>query len=130
MIPFTDIILVLLILFIITTPILLQTSLKVNLPNVSKSTNVSDKNSITITIADNNTLYLNDMPIGMIQINDENSIDSIALEKQLKELLAKNPLPVVIRADKQCSYGTIAQVLGVAQNSGAAKLELAVKTDS
>ena len=130
MIPFTDIILVLLILFIITTPILLQTSLKVNLPNVRKSTSVSDKNSITITSADNNTLYLNDHPIGMVRINDETTIDSVNLDKQLRDLLLKNPLPVVIRADKQCSYGTIAEVLGVAQNAGATKLELAVKTDS
>ena len=58
--PFTDVILVLLIIFMITTPLILQSSIKVNLPEAASGKPFTNTRQINITISDNNVIYIDD----------------------------------------------------------------------
>jgi len=115
-IPFTDVVLVILIIFMITTPMLVQSSIKVNLPESSLNSPREAAKTIEITIKDNGDIYLDEKHVR----------DLVALRDLLLALPIQNS-PVVVKGDKVASYGVIAQVLGLAQKLGAKSLELQVQ---
>jgi biopolymer transport protein ExbD len=118
-IPFTDILLVILIAFMVTTPLLLQSSIKVKLPKYgfnSPMTQDKKENQVKIVITQDGKLFLNDA-----------GMDNLAqFESALKNLSVKDKI-VVVNADKSTSYGLVAKVLSIAQAQGAMKLELAIQ---
>jgi biopolymer transport protein TolR len=114
-IPFTDILLVVLIAFIVTTPLLIQSSIKVKLPKVDLNSTVTKENIININITDRNKIYLDDR-----EIPDLNFLEA-AFDK-----MAVSDKVIVVSADENINYGLVAKVLGLAKNKGAVKLELAI----
>ena len=115
-IPFTDVVLVILVIFMITTPMLVQSSIKVNLPETALNSPRETAKTIELSIKENGAIYLNDQPMK----------DIIALRDALMKLPIQNS-PVVVKGDRQVNYGIIAQVLGTAQKLGAKSLELQVQ---
>lgn len=115
-IPFTDVVLVILIIFMITTPMLVQSSIKVNLPESSLNSPREASKTIELTVKDNGDVYL----------GEERMRDLAALRDALGQLPIQNS-PVVVKGDKQSNYGVVAQVLGLAQKLGAKSLELQVQ---
>ena len=115
-IPFTDVVLVILIIFMITTPMLVQSSIKVNLPESSLNSPREAAKTIELSIKDNGDIYLDERHISTL----------VALRDALMALPIQNS-PVVVKGDKAANYGIIAQVLGLAQKLGAKSLELQVQ---
>lgn len=117
--PFTDVILVLLIIFMITTPLIIQTSIKVNLPN-AKSAKTSDaSNQINITVSSKNIIYL-----------DDNLVTKEDLKEKVASLYKDNPsLKVVLFSDKLARFKDIVTVLDIMNELGIRSLNIAAKAE-
>ena len=117
--PFTDVILVLLIIFMITTPLIIQTTIKVNLPNAksAKAADISDQ--ISITVSSKSMIYV-----------DGNPITKEALRDKVSELYNNNPsLKVVLFSDKQARFKDIVAVLDIMNELGIKSLNIAAKAE-
>ncbi|MEI7943028.1 MAG: biopolymer transporter ExbD [Candidatus Riflemargulisbacteria bacterium] len=116
-IPFTDIVLVVLVVFIVTTPLLLQSTVVVNLPQTTVTAPPTPEEKVRITIQQDNTIYVNDVLVSDMQ--------------QLEDKLSKQEIkdsPLTVMADEKANYGIVAQVLAIAQKNGFQKLELLTKS--
>lgn len=115
-IPFVDIMLVLLVIFMITAPLFTPHLLQVTLPEVSSETPPAPATPINITLNAQNQLFLNDK-----------LVDETALQQQLQNLAQQQPQPSVqLNIDKQVTYQRIAEVLGMLQQVGIANIGLTV----
>jgi len=111
-----DVILVLLIIFMITSP-LMQMGVQVNLPKAS--TNVIDtKANLTVTVRKDATLYVDDQVVPLT-----------ALSAELTKALKNGKKGVLIRADKEVSYGAVIKVLDVARKAGIQDVGLVTELD-
>jgi biopolymer transport protein ExbD len=109
--PLVDVMLVLLVIFIITAPLLTH-AVKIDLPQASSQPLPEKPEVISITIDATGKIYWNDAP--MVQGE---------LKVKLQELAGKNPQPELnIRADKETHYQVLAEVMADAQNAGVKKL--------
>jgi biopolymer transport protein ExbD len=115
-IPFTDIVLVILIIFIITTPILIQSSIKVNLPQTQLNSPITPADEINITVNADSEVFINDV-----------KVDSVKEYKRILREIQVDKKSVIIKADRSAKYGFIANLLGIAQDFGAKKLQLLVE---
>jgi len=104
--PFTDVVLVLLIIFMIATPFIYQSSMKVQLPQATKSAETS--RDVIITINAEGEVFFNDA-----------RIDLYALKDKLKAMVQNNPdVSVIINGDKNVKYDYVIQVMDVLTQSG------------
>ncbi|MDR2012217.1 MAG: biopolymer transporter ExbD [Rhodanobacter sp.] len=110
--PLVDVMLVLLIIFMITAPLMTH-KIRIDLPQANP--NVQDTNPpepIDLAIKENGDLYWNDEPV----------TDAI-LQAQLRVAASKNPQPELqIRADKPTQWQKIATVMAEAKSAGMVKL--------
>ena len=115
--PLTDVFLVLLIIFMVTTPILIQSSIKVSLPKaVSSEEKVIEP--ITVTITKENRIYIDNENVS--------SVDALVTKLEKKLTLNKSAL-VIINADKGVFHGRVVDVLDAAKKAGARKLAIGVE---
>ncbi|HUT84343.1 MAG TPA: biopolymer transporter ExbD [Thermodesulfobacteriota bacterium] len=114
--PFTDVVLVLLIIFMIATPLLIQAGIKVDLPVTKKQTNTAQKQEVFITISISAD--------GSISLDGQKyPIDNI--EPILQQLMKINPNSIVaIGGEPKASYDTVVQVLDIARAAGVTKYVL------
>lgn len=113
--PFTDVVLVLLIIFMIATPVLLQPGIKVELPKARTSDNSMEKN-LNIVIGGNGDIYI-----------DRERIDTDTLKDAItKRLSGKPDTPVMIKGDKNVPYDMVVKVIDAARSSGVKKFALGV----
>ncbi len=104
--PFTDVVLVLLIIFMIATPFIYQSSMKVQLPQVSKSEETS--RDILITINAQGDVFLEDKKLGLE-----------SLKYKLTTMVKSKPdTSVIINGDKNVKYDSVMQVMDVLTRSG------------
>ena len=104
--PFTDVVLVLLIIFMIATPFIYQSSLKVQLPQASKSEEAS--RDLIITINAQGEVFLEDK-----------KLDLAALKYRLTAMVKSKPdTTVIINGDKNAKYDSVIQVMDVLTRSG------------
>ena len=116
-VPYIDVTLVLLIIFMITTP-LMNLGVEVNLPESDANTMTIETEPAIINVTENGDLYLS---IG----GDYELIDEESLTKKLAAFIKVNPkLPVMIGADRAVDYGEVYQAMAVAQAAGAKKVGL------
>lgn len=116
-VPYIDVTLVLLIIFMITTP-LMNLGVDVNLPESSANTITIETEPAVINVTANGDLYLS---IG----GEYELIDSESLTKKLAAFVKVNDeLPIMIGADKSVSYGQVYQAMAIAQQAGAKKVGL------
>lgn len=106
--PLVDVMLVLLIIFMVTAP-LLQQGLDVNLPQ-AKGKTLPTEERLTLLIKKDSSLYLNDKPLSVTE-----------LRQKLNAVSRLNP-NVFLKADKDVSYGLVAQILGEIKEAGIEKL--------
>lgn len=111
MIPMIDVMLVLLIVFMITAP-LLTDAVKLDLPEASSQQNQPDPADITLAITADGTLHWN----GKVQSETE-------LEALMTQSAAQQPLPELqLKVDQQVDYGQVAKVMAMASRHGLHKL--------
>lgn len=105
--PFVDVMLVLLVVFMVTAP-MLTVSVPVNLPQVKGSAMKETKEPLTITINRQGDLYI-----------QERRIDGKQLIPQLQAITQSNPnAKIYVRGDRRISYGAIMQVMSQIQTAG------------
>jgi biopolymer transport protein TolR len=104
--PFVDVMLVLLIIFMVTVP-LLEMGIEVDLPEEEGKAVVQEREFV-ISIRQNKWIYLNDR---RVTLND--------LKKQMEEVMTINKnQDVFLRADKAVPYGTVMEVVALAKKVG------------
>lgn len=120
--PLTDVMLVLLIIFIVITPFLLQSEskisqLKVNLPTAT-TFDKAQANLIKITVKADGLIILNASPVSIQQ-----------LKPAIGRLLQANPAQsVAVYGDRTCRYENVVAVVDVAKQAGVRHVALAIKT--
>ncbi|MHB1686655.1 MAG: ExbD/TolR family protein [Ignavibacteriaceae bacterium] len=112
--PFTDVILVVLIIFMITSPFLITGALKVKLPQ-SSTAETTVNNSIEVYLNDQNQIFLNNKQVDITQLPAELQT----------EFIQKNNHDIIVKADKNAIYGNVVQLLDALKNAGATKLLMA-----
>ena len=111
MTPLVDVMLVLLIIFIITIPVM-KHSVNVDLPRATNQPQDIKPETIRLSVDAKGVYYWN-----------EAVIDDASLSARLKEQAAKNPQPDLhIRGDKDVRYERVAQAMAVAQQAGVKKI--------
>jgi biopolymer transport protein ExbD len=119
MVPLIDVMLVLLVIFIITAP-LLTNAVKLELPKASSQVNELKPDKIEFAIDAAGKLYWNGEPIARAE-----AAQRFALEGK------KNPQPEVhLRADQNVAYRTVAQTLADASKAGLAKVGFVSEPES
>ncbi|MBQ4178633.1 MAG: biopolymer transporter ExbD [Elusimicrobia bacterium] len=114
--PFTDVVLVLLIIFMITTPMLSQHQIKVNLPEAAETTETREDKIIEVSIDKDGFVYIDGT-----QFHDE------YIEQTIKDMITKYPdRPVVIKGDKDIKYDLVVKVMDKAKKAGVSKFGLAI----
>ena len=109
--PMVDVMLVLLVIFIITAPLLTH-AVKIDLPNAKSAPAPEKPETIALSIDGAGKLFWNDAPI-----------DTTELDTRLAKAAQQQPQPEVqLRADKATRYELIAQVMSAAQGNGMTKL--------
>jgi biopolymer transport protein TolR len=104
--PFTDVVLVLLIIFMIATPFIYQSSMKVQLPQGSKSE--ENARDIIVTINSQGDVFLDDV-----------KLDLNTLKYKLSIMVKSKPDSIVIiNGDKEVRYNVVMQVMDVLTQSG------------
>ena len=104
--PFTDVVLVLLIIFMIATPFIYQSSMKVELPQASKTGEAS--RDILITINAQGEVFL-----------DNAKVDLGTLKYRLSATLKNKPDAfVIVNGDKNVRYDSVVQVMDVMTQAG------------
>jgi biopolymer transport protein TolR len=115
--PLVDVMLVLLVVFMVTAP-LLTTGLKIDLPNVnSTNTPVKDGQLIVTVTAEGRVLFGDEDVTGQV------------FEKFSSNARVQAERELYIRADKECRYGTVAEVVAAARKSGVDSLNLLVEPE-
>jgi biopolymer transport protein ExbD len=117
--PFTDVVLVLLIIFMITTPLILQSSIKVNLPEAASGKPFTNTKQINITVADDNTVYI-----------DNKLVTRKDLISQVRMAHMDNPdLEVILFSDKMVRFKNIVSILDDLNEIGIRNLNIAAKVE-
>ena len=111
MTPLVDVMLVLLIIFIITVPVM-KHSVNIDLPRASNEQQVVKPETVRLSVDAEGIYFLND-----IKISDAD------LAPRLKLEAARNPQPDLhIRGDKAVRYEKVAQAMAAAQQAGLRKI--------
>ena len=111
MIPFIDVMLVLLIIFIITVPVI-NHAVNVDLPQASSQKLEELPDNVRLSVNADGSYAWNDNPV-----------DDATLESQLAASAALQPQPELhIRGDKDARYERVAQAMAAAQRAGLHKI--------
>lgn len=116
--PMCDVMLVLLIIFMITVP-LLQQGIFVNKPrarNAQEEPLVDDEDATMVTITRVGDVYINRKPVGPNQI----------VERIVERIALKPELPLFIKADVAVLYGTVVDLVSKAREAGVEQIGLMV----
>ena len=113
--PLTDVFLVLLIIFMITTSAMVKPAADVDLPKAPESQ--EEAKGVMVTITPSKEIFVNERPV---------PADDASLASVLRDTLAKSQEKVVILAgDRQVVLGEVVRVLGLAKEAGATGFALA-----
>ena len=120
-VPYIDVMLVLLIIFMITAPLLTQ-GIKVDLPKAGAEPLDPDmlKNTIPLVLSVDRTgaLYMN---IG--GGNPQTALGADTVAARAEAALRRNPdLPVLVKADNRVEYGSVVRAMVILQKAGAKKV--------
>ncbi len=105
--PLVDVMLVLLVIFILTAP-LLASAIRLDLPKTDAAKPADAPKFVTIVVDQAGQVFLNDKPVAFEQLGS-----------RLKETATQNAdTEVQLRADQAVPYGKVVEVMGVAQKAG------------
>ena len=110
-VPFVDIMLVVLVIFMVTAPMMIQ-GVDVALPEVSAQPMEAEDESLTVTIDREANIFLNDFQVSM----------DFLKEKLEKILVGRTDREVFFRADKDVPYGVVVSVMAEIKAAGVEKL--------
>ena len=109
--PFVDVMLVLLIIFMVTAPMMME-GVNVALPEATSKPLVSEKKPLIVNIDSENRIFINDFKV---------TVDGLG-EKLNKILDGRKDREVYLKADKDISYGMVVRVMSEIKGAGVEKL--------
>jgi biopolymer transport protein TolR len=109
--PLVDVMLVLLIIFMVTAPMMIQ-GLDVDLPEATAKPLDSEKEHLVITINKSQEVYINDFQVSVESLRD----------KLAKILQGRTDRDVYLKADKSIPYGIVVQVMAEIKGAGVDQL--------
>lgn len=120
-VPYVDIMLVLLVIFMVVTPLAVQ-GLDINLPNTqADEIELEQSQPFVIDVNENGNYF----------IEEDGNIVQVSLgflEDRFQKVVATNPnIEIIVRGDRETSYQAIADLLGVLQANGAKNFSLATQ---
>ena len=111
--PFVDVMLVLLVVFMVTAP-LLTVGVKVDLPSAEANVIQGDDEPLTVSINSSGEIFLQERPILLEE-----------LIPKLRAITGENPdMRIFVRGDKEISYGLVMGVMGSINGAGFNKVAL------
>ena len=120
-VPYVDIMLVLLVIFMVVTPLAVQ-GLDINLPNTQADEIELEQSQPFVIDVNENGKYF---------IEEDGDIVQVSLgflEDRFQKVVATNPnIEIIVRGDRETSYQAIADLLGVLQANGAKNFSLATQ---
>ena len=119
MTPLIDVMLVLLVIFMITAP-LMTSSLKLDLPKAEGAKPTDAAQFVTLAIDTQGRFFWGDEQV---------SVDTLRL--RVREAAVRNPTTEVqLRADKSVPYGRVAELIGVVQEGGLSRVGFVTESNS
>ena len=110
-VPLVDLMLVLLVIFMVTAPIL-QQGVSVDLPQAKAGALTGEEEQLVVTVDKKGSVYLNDTPITFDQLGPKlEAVTKLRPDKQ-----------VFLRADRQVPYGEVVRVMAAAKAAGVESL--------
>ena len=122
-VPYIDVMLVLLVIFMATAPLLTQ-GVEVDLPNTdSKPLSNDEDDPLVISIDGDGNIFVN---TGMPRPGEQGTRATIfSLADQAEKIIGARPeIPVYVRGDKAIAYGDVIEVMSVLQRAGASSVGL------
>ena len=116
--PFVDVMLVLLIIFMVTAPMMMQ-GVDVSLPEATAQPLETEEDHLIITVDKENFVYINDFKV---------SVDFLR-EKLIKILEGRRDREVFLKADKDITYGTVVRVMSELKGAGVEKLGMVTEPE-
>ncbi len=118
-VPYIDVMLVLLVIFMVTAPLLMQ-GVEVDLPqSPSKPINMKDDEPVIISVKADQSLYIN---LGKVP---EQAVPMATIKNQVAKILRNKPqTPILVWGDKNVDYGAIVHVMSELQAAGAPSVGL------
>jgi len=127
-VPYIDVMLVLLVIFMITAPLLNQ-AVEVSLPYSDNAETIDEKNRqevpdpLVVSIDKSGAYYIDRADDGLLPVTKQLVIDNT------RQVLSENPnTPVYIRADKAVDYGAVMVMMDILKNAGVKSVALITKT--
>ena len=117
--PFVDVMLVLLIIFMVTAPMMMQ-GVDVSLPEATSEPLDSEKDHLIITIDQKTQVYINDYKV---------TVEFLG-EKLAKILEGRDERGVFLKADENIPWGTVAKVMAEIKNAGVEKLGMVTEPET
>ncbi len=116
--PLVDVMLVLLVVFIVTAP-LLANAIKVNLPKTAKTALAEDKKPISLSVDSAGRVFV-----------DRSEVQLDALEGNLRDLKARrSELAIHLNADRDVNYGQVAKVMAAVDRAGVNRLSVMTSSE-
>ena len=117
-VPYIDVMLVLLIIFMVTAP-LLNLGVDIQLPQSAAKSLQNDKEPAVVSVDETGNLFLT------IGATEREPIDADALVKKISAFVRENPqIPVLVAGDERADYGMIYQAMVLLQTAGVPKVGL------
>jgi len=119
--PFTDVILVLLIVFMVTTPLIYRSSIKIALLRVSNNQQLSETKDINVNITANGEVFLENERYNL-------RLDADIFRFKLKNIMKTYSDPaIIINGDRNVRYDYVVQVIDAASKAGIKHLILSTE---
>ncbi|MDP1735521.1 MAG: biopolymer transporter ExbD [Sulfuritalea sp.] len=110
-VPLVDVMLVLLVIFIVTAPLLTH-AVKIDLPKASSSANITKPEHIEFGIRENGELFWNGEPVPLAELQPRFAAEA-----------KRQPQPELhLRADRNARYDSVAQVMSTAAKAGLTRI--------
>jgi biopolymer transport protein ExbD len=110
-VPLVDVMLVLLVIFIVTAPLLTH-AVKIDLPKASSSANITKPEHIEFAIRENGELFWNGEPVPLAELASRFGAEA-----------KRQPQPELhLRADRNARYDSVAQVMSTAAKAGLTRI--------
>ncbi|BFM48253.1 protein TolR [Marinomonas sp. THO17] len=123
-VPYIDVMLVLLVIFMITAPMLTQ-GVDVELPNANAAPIKNSENDVLIASVDAKGLFYLDVG------GEQETISLSNLQTKVRKILNQNPnMSVLVRGDKSVSYGDVVGLMVALQGAGAPNVGLVTEPEN
>ena len=109
--PFVDVMLVLLIIFMVTAPMMTQ-GVDVSLPEATSEALPSDTEQLMVSVDNQERVFINDVQVSVDALNDK--LQRILSNRENRQ--------VYLKADKDISYGTVVRIMSEIKLAGVEKL--------